>query len=130
MESKHELKEIDIKNRTCYYFDDINKDAGIYFSDILLDKKLCENISVYDISYKISTSPKPLRIRFDKIDAFIRGHGDEFRHSVLFDYELFDKFCDKIKYLLSQRSDDTESIKHNFGESELIHIILYLMKKY
>ena len=25
MESNNELKEIDIKNRTCYYFDDIIK---------------------------------------------------------------------------------------------------------
>ena len=25
MESKNELKEIDTKNRTCYYFDDIMK---------------------------------------------------------------------------------------------------------
>ena len=65
MESKDELKEIDIKNRTCYYFDDINKDAGIYFSDILLDKKLYENISIYDISYKTSTGLQPLHIRFD-----------------------------------------------------------------
>ena len=28
------------------------------FSDILLDEKLYENISVYDISYKTSTGPK------------------------------------------------------------------------
>ena len=29
MESKDELKEIDIKNRTCYYFDDIRRDTNI-----------------------------------------------------------------------------------------------------
>ena len=40
MERKDKLKETDIKNRVCYYFDDIMKDADIYFSDILLDKKL------------------------------------------------------------------------------------------
>ena len=42
MESKDELKEIDIKNRTCYYFDDIIRfwDRDIDFRDILLDKKL------------------------------------------------------------------------------------------
>ena len=71
MESKDELKYIDIKNRACYYFDDIIKDIHINFSDTLLDKKLYENISVYDISYKTSTSPKLLRIRFDKTDGFI-----------------------------------------------------------
>ena len=52
MESKDELKEIDIKNGTCYYFDDIIKDVDIYFSDILLDEKLYKNVSVYVISYK------------------------------------------------------------------------------
>ena len=47
----------------CYYFDDIIKDVDIYFSDILLDEKLYESISVYDILYKTSTSPKPDMIR-------------------------------------------------------------------
>ena len=36
MESKDELKEIYIKNRTCYYFDDIMEVSYIYSGDILL----------------------------------------------------------------------------------------------
>ena len=42
MESKDELKERDIKSRTCYYFDYIIRfwDRDIDFSDILLDVKL------------------------------------------------------------------------------------------
>ena len=43
----------------------------INFSSILLDEKLNENISVFDFSYKTSTSPKPLRISFSKIDGFL-----------------------------------------------------------
>ena len=42
------------------------KDADINFSHTLLDEKLYENISVYNVSYKASTGTKPLRIRFDK----------------------------------------------------------------
>ena len=34
MESKVELKEIDIKNDACYYFDDIIKYIDINFSNI------------------------------------------------------------------------------------------------
>ena len=34
---KDELKKIDIKNRTCYYFDDIITNRDIYSVDILLD---------------------------------------------------------------------------------------------
>ena len=43
MESKDELKEIDIKSCTCYYFDHIMRawdiDTDTNFSSILLDKK-------------------------------------------------------------------------------------------
>ena len=118
MEIKDELKEIDVKNHTCYYFDGIIKDVDIYFSDILLDEKLYGNISVYDISYKNSTSPKPFR----KTDGFIRVLSGEFRFLVLFDNGLFDKICDKIKYLITGKSGITHSINHNFGK---IRIDLY-----
>ena len=71
MESKDKLKETDIKNRTCYYFDNImrawDRDINIDFSGILLDEKLYkekyENILIYNISYKTSTGAKPLRFR-------------------------------------------------------------------
>ena len=36
MESKDELKYINIKNRACYYFDDTIKDSDINFDIILL----------------------------------------------------------------------------------------------
>ena len=99
-----------------YYFDAIIKDRDINSSNILLDKKSHENISVYDVSYKTSTGSKPWRIRFDKIDGFIRVCGGEFRYLVLFDDRLFDKICDKIKYLISEKSGITDSINHNFGK--------------
>ena len=115
MESKNELKEIDIKNRTCYYFDDIIKDKNYDFSDIFLDEKLYENLSICDISYKSSMSPKQLRIRIDKIDGFIMILDGKIKHLVLFDYGLFDKICNKMKYLISKKSGITNSINHNFG---------------
>ena len=43
MESNYELKEIDIKNRTCYYFDDIMRVEYFDFDNILLDKKSYED---------------------------------------------------------------------------------------
>ena len=55
-----------------------------------------------------------MRIRFDKIGGFIRADGDEFRHLLLFDYGLFDKIYDKIKYLISEKSGITDSINHSF----------------
>ena len=53
MESKDELKEIDIKNCTCCYFNDVIRcrDRNIDFSDILSHKKLYkekyENVSIF-----------------------------------------------------------------------------------
>ena len=44
MGSKDELKEVDIKNRACYYFDDIVNGIDINFSSILLGKNLYKNI--------------------------------------------------------------------------------------
>ena len=55
----------------CCYFNEMINSKKNNFSNILLDKKLYENISVYNISYKTPTVPKPLRTRFDKIDGFI-----------------------------------------------------------
>ena len=116
MKRKNELKEIDIKNRPCYYFDDIITDRNIYSVDILLDEKIYENISVYDILYKTSIGPKPFRVRFNNMDGFIRVLDGEIKRLVIFDYELFDKICDKIKHPTSKKGGITDSINHNFGD--------------
>ena len=53
MDSDNELKEIDIKNRTCYFFDDIIKTKNFNLDNILIDEKSYEIILVYNISYKV-----------------------------------------------------------------------------
>ena len=116
---KLKLKEIDIKNRACYYFDDIINGSKINFSNILLNKKLYENIPVYIISNKNPTGPKPWHIRFDKIDGFILSLDGKIKHLILFDYGFVDKICDKIKYLISKKSDITNSINYNFGKIKI-----------
>ena len=84
----------------------------INFSSILLDRKLYENISVYNILYKTLIGPKLLRIRFDKTDQFI--------------ISLDGKICDKIKSLKKVVLQIVIIII--LERSELIHIILYLLK--
>ena len=86
MESNDELKEIDIKNHTFYCLNDIMRFGYIYFDNILLDKKSYENshenILIYDISYKTFMGAISLRIRFNKIDGFIKIY-DGTRYLVL-----------------------------------------------
>ena len=85
--------------------------------NFLLDQESNEtytNILVYNISSKTSTGSKPLHFRFDKIYGFIRVLDGEIKHLVLFNYGLFDKICDRIKYFTSRKSSITDSINHNF----------------
>ena len=88
-------------------------DIEIDFSGILLGEKLYkennENILVYDISYKTSASTKLLCTRYDEIDGFIKIH-DELRYLLLFDYDWFNKICDRIKYLISEKNGIIGSI--------------------
>ena len=44
MESNDKLKEINIKNRTCNYFDDIIKFEDFDLDNILKKERSCENI--------------------------------------------------------------------------------------
>ena len=85
MYSKDALKEIDIKNRTCYYFHDIIRIEDFNINNISLDEKWYEKFLVYNISYKSLIDAKPLHIMLDKIDGFIRVY-DWTRYLVLFSF--------------------------------------------
>ena len=115
----NELNEIHIKNRVCYYFVDIISGTKINFSNIILNKKLHENISVNNISYKSQAGPKPLCIRFNKIGGSIISLDGKVQNLLFCDYELFDKICDRIKCLISKKSGITNSINYNFGKIKI-----------
>ena len=59
MNSNDELKEINIKNRTCYYFDAIINIEDLNLDNILIDEQSHENTLVYNISYKTLIDAKP-----------------------------------------------------------------------
>ena len=75
-------------------------------------------------------SPKSLRIWFDKIDGLIRVRGHELRHLVLFDYGLFDKFMIRLNIFYVKKVVLLIVIVIILEKSKLIHIFLYLLKKY
>ena len=72
MESNDQLREVNIKNCTFYSFDDIIRIKDFDINNILIDEKPFENILAYNISYKSLIDCKPLRVRFNKINGFIR----------------------------------------------------------
>ena len=55
MERNDKLKEIDIKNRIYYYFDDIIKIEDFDITNILIHEKQYKTILVYNISCKAFT---------------------------------------------------------------------------
>ena len=88
MKRNYEFKEIDIKNRTCYYFDDMIETEDFDFDNFLIDEKSHENIFVYNISCKILIGVKPLRISFNKVHRFIRVY-DGTRYLALLTLKTF-----------------------------------------
>ena len=56
----------------CYYFDDLMKLGDFDFDNILWDEKSYEHILIYDVSQKHWLVQNHMRIRFDKVDVFIR----------------------------------------------------------
>ena len=72
MKNINEFKTINIKNCTCYYFDDTIKVEDINVYNILLDEKSYEDILVYNILYQKFIDAKSLRIMFDNVDGIIK----------------------------------------------------------
>ena len=111
------FKQVCIKNRACYYFDDILKLEDFDIINILIDEKSHENILIYNVSYKTLINPKPLSIRFDKIDGFIRiYHGT--RYLTLFGPEKYNTIYDRIKYRISLKSGITYIFFSLFCENQ------------
>ena len=70
---------------------------------------------IYDISYKTLIGPKPLLIRFDKIDGFIRIY-DGTRYLTLLGSGTYDAICDRIRYLIGGRSGITLVFCHYYAK--------------
>ena len=56
-----------------------------------------------------------MRIRFNKIDGFIRVY-DGTRYLVLFGSEKYDSFHNRIRYLISVKNGITYIISHNYAK--------------
>ena len=81
---------------------------GYHLDDIITLKDF-DFDNIIDISYKTLIGVKPLRIRFDKIDGFIRVY-DGTRYLVLFVPEKYDAICNRIRYLT-----EVYVFSHNYG---------------
>ena len=100
------LKEINIKNRTYYFYNDVT-DIETFDSNMLkLDKKSCKNLDIYNIGYvtikKIGSgydidSVNPLYLRIDNANGYIEEINED-------KYLVFD-VRDENKELLKRYDD-------------------------
>ena len=74
-----------------------------------MNEKAHKKTLIYDISYKTFMGEKPLRIRCDRIDGFIKVY-DGTRYLVIFDFWLFDEIYKRIRYFISEKSGITNRI--------------------
>ena len=126
----NEIKKVCIKNCMCYYFDEIIKLEDFDIDNILIDEKSHKDILIYDNLYKTLIGAKPLCIRFNKIDGFIRIY-DGTRYltlaSAIF-YQIFiflqtialqklwkTFFISSKKFLFSRYSNFCISVFHSFS---------------
>ena len=115
MKSDSKLKEIDIKNRECNYFNGIIKIQGFDLDDILIDKETYKNILVYKLSHKNLIISKYLRIRSDKTDGFFRFY-DGIRYLVLSGKEEHDIVYNRIRCLAGVKRGITYVNAHNYAK--------------
>ena len=101
-----------------YYFNDIIKFEDFDLDNILIDEKSYETILVYNTSYKTSIDAKPLHIKLDKMDAFIRVY-DGARYLVLFWAAKYDSIYNSIRYLIGIISGITYVISHNYARIKI-----------
>ena len=115
MDSNVEVKEINIKNRMSYYFDNIIKIQDFNLDNTLIDEKSYENILIYNISYKTLIDAKYLLIRFNKIDGFIRVY-DGTRYLALFGSETYDFVYNRIRHLIAVKCSITYVISQSYAK--------------
>ena len=92
----------------------------------MLDEKSYENNLTYNISHKTLIDANFLHILFDKVDVFITVY-DGTRYLVLFGPEKYDAICNRMRYLISQKSGITYASSHNYAKIKIdSYDLLYL----
>ena len=77
----------------------------------------------------ISTGGKPLPIKYNKINGFIKIHVKLDIHYYLF-IVIVIKVMVRLKYLLSEKSGITDSVSHNFARIRIDSYDSLATKKY
>ena len=139
----HILKEIDIKNSTCYYFDDIINinDLGLDYilldkihinylglDYILLDKRSYEYFDLSHCIWKYIRC-KIMLIIFAKVDGYIKKY-DRTKYVLLFpSSEKYKAMFDRIRYFITLGSKISDVYTYKYMKTKLILIMILSLEK-
>ena len=107
---KFKLKQIDLENHPCYYFDDIINIIDLNLYNILIDTKSfrwkyfklwCCTQTAY--------GGKSLQINFCKLDKYIKKDGGS-----KYTNEKYERNFERIRYLISLKSNIWDSYFHKY----------------
>ena len=97
------------------------------FNNILINEKSYVNIKTFRT--KLLMGAKPMRIRFDKVNEFIRVY-DRTRYLVLFVGEKHDFISNRMRYLIGVKSGIIYVISHNWAKIKVFsYDSLFLEKR-
>ena len=147
------IKEINIKNPTYYFFDDMINIKGFDSNLLKIDKKSYKNIDIYCIGYMIMkdsdyvklNSANPLYLIIDKVDGCIECNSieeknwnkyltlvltDKNKELIMKYTEVWDKFKNMIKKINGGKAGECEKdfmlIKFNSDDNLPLNKILNL----
>ena len=114
----HKLKETNLKNRACYYFDDININ-DLDLDKIYIHEKSYENILINGVAYKTPYGTNPLGIVFDKVDGYIRKYDKSRYLALLYSNEKNERIFDRIIYLIMLKSIISDVYSHRYTKTNI-----------
>ena len=132
-----DIKEINIKYRTYYFFDGMINIKDFDSNLLKIDKKSYKNIDIYHIGYitmkdsdyvKI-TSVNPLYLIIDKVDVYIKEKMNKNKEVLTKYTEIWDKIKNLIKTINNKSGEygkDFMKIKFNSDDNLPLNKILKL----
>ena len=134
----NEVKDIDIKNPTYYFFDDIINIKNFDFNNIKLDKRSYKNILIYyigyvrikDSKYVKFNSVNPLYLIFNKVNGYFEEiNGNKYLTLVPTNEnkeKKYEELWSKIRDLIRSITKNSDDYYEKYMKIKLIRMMNYL----
>ena len=126
--NKDKLKEIDIRNHTCYCFEDIININDLNV-DILINRKSNENILIQNVVYKSPYGANRSFIIFENVDRCIKKYDSTKYLALLPSDEKYEIIFDRIRHLIILKGILPMFVLINIQKSNLVWVMIMTYAK-